>query len=283
MSNLSTKRQRANTNGDCAAGPVSHMLNSAPAGNVPSETHLLDRILNDFDERTLRKILLSAALQNPDVLSLVTGHHNDKMRQESIKVLNFDHYSKSVLRKLQQGGGSGSQQYHKALEVGGLISSTIAKILKQTPEHASFGTKKSALETLEKMGKSIAFAAYGTFRLELITILHTEGGPLEGAINEIVTGMDGAERKQMHDNRKWIANVRELMELGKYHVEYVALEDTLKMLGEEFSDLENDNDQDNGDEDEESDGGQRPNHAGHPTSCGGHGCGHVRCSSCWGN
>lgn len=79
------------------------------------------------------------------------------LRRESTKIINFDHYSKSVWHKLLQGGGlTGSRQYDLGGDVSASIAGTIVKILEPTPAHASFETKKSALETLRKLGKSIA-------------------------------------------------------------------------------------------------------------------------------
>ena len=51
---------------------------------------------------------------------------------------------------------NGSRGCDAGIDAGISVSQTIAKIKEQTPAHASFGTKKSALVILRKIGKSIA-------------------------------------------------------------------------------------------------------------------------------
>jgi len=105
----------------------------------------------------LRETPLAAALKYENVFSLVTDCYTDTICRESTQIINFDHYSESVWHKLLQGRGlTGSRQDDLGGDVGASIAGTTAKILERTPAHASFETKKSALETLRKMGKSIA-------------------------------------------------------------------------------------------------------------------------------
>jgi len=155
MSRPSTKRQRANTNGDSAVTSISRLLHDSPP--IHHYRVGLQRILDNFDEQNLRETLLTAALKHENVFSLVTDCYTDTLRRESTKIINFDHYSKSVWHELLQGRGlTGSRQDDLGGDVGASIAGTTAKILERTPAHASFETKKSALETLNEMDKSIA-------------------------------------------------------------------------------------------------------------------------------
>ena len=73
MSNLSVKRQRANTNGDVAAIP----------SKSPDEYR---KIVNTFDESTLRDLLLAAATHSSQVAALVVARRNDMIKAEHARV-----------------------------------------------------------------------------------------------------------------------------------------------------------------------------------------------------
>ena len=114
------------------------------------------------------------------------------------------------------------------------VSQTIAKIKEQTPAHASFGTKKSALVIMRKIGKSIALGGnYDEFSSQVIQTLYTEGEPLEKAMLEIVGAMKVEEKAKMRDNKEWIEKVKELVELGKDVDMFESLEKMLEVLGPE--------------------------------------------------
>lgn len=112
------------------------------------------------------------------------------------------------------------------------MSQTIEKIREQTPAHASFGTKKSALVTLRKIGKSIALGGrWDEFSSQVIKTLDNEGGPLEKAMLDIVDAMREEEKANMRDNKEWIEKVKELVELGKDVDMFETLEKMLEILG----------------------------------------------------
>ncbi|KAF1345041.1 hypothetical protein BDV97DRAFT_40151 [Delphinella strobiligena] len=75
-------------------------------------------------------------------------------------IIDFDHLSKEVWHELntRYSGLSGSKQYDRAYDALGVVLDCVAEIGEQTPVHASFGTKKSALETLRKMGRSVCLS-----------------------------------------------------------------------------------------------------------------------------
>ena len=224
MSRQPAKRQRANTNGDLTA-------TSTPT-NAKCDDY--KSIIDTFDEQTLRAVLLAAAQSIPDVAALIVNRRDDILREESTKVIDFDFQSKVAWHALNNPRDSrnGSRGYDAGMDAGVCVSQTIAKIREQTPAHASFGTKKSALVTLRKIGKSIALGGrYDEFSSEVISTLNNEGGPLEKAMVDIVDAMKEEEKAKMRDNKEWIEKVKELVELGKDVDMFETLEKMLEVLG----------------------------------------------------
>ena len=226
MSIQSAKRQRANTNGDLTVA------------STPTNAKLdhYKTIIDTFDEQTLRAVLLTAAQNVPDAAALIVNRRDDILREESTKVIDFDFQSKVAWHALNDPDDSrnGSRGYDAGIDAAISVSQTIAKIKKQTPAHASFGTKKSALVTLREIGKSIALGGrWDEFSSQVIKTLYTEGEPLEKAMLEIVDAMKEDEKANMRDNKEWIEKVKELVELGKDVDMFEALEEMLEMLGPE--------------------------------------------------
>ncbi len=224
MSRQPAKRQRANTNGDLTAT------------STPTNAKLDDykSIIDTFDEQTLRAVLLAAAQDIPDAAALMINRRDDILREESAKVIDFDLQSKVAWHALNNPRDSrnGSRGYDAGMDAGVCISQTIAKIREQTPAHASFGTKKSALVTLRKIGKSVALdGRYDEFSSQVIKWLNNEGDPLEKAMIDIVDAMKEEEKAKMRDNKEWIEKVKELMELGKDVDMFETLERMMEALG----------------------------------------------------
>lgn len=218
MSNLSVKRQRANTSGD-----------KAVPSNPPDDYR---KIIATFDESTVRDLLLSAAISSSQVAAQVISRRNDISNAEAAKVIDFDHFSKSVWHAMAQGGGaSGSKQYDLGLEVSFAIEKTIATIKAQTPSHSSFGTKKSALVTLRKIAKTVVLSGNDTMGHEVINQLYQDGDPLDKAMHYIVDGMSEEERVKLRGDREWVDKVKELVELGRDHDMYGTLDQLLEKLG----------------------------------------------------
>ena len=223
MSRQSAKRQRANTNGDLTAAstPVNAKLDQYKA------------IIDTFNEQTLRAVLLAAALSDPDTAALIVKTRDDIRRKESAKVIDFDFQSKVAWHALnnRRDKRNGSRGYEAGIDAAITVSQTIAQIREQTPAHASFGTKKSALVTLRKIGKSIALGGnYDEFGSEVITTLSDEGDPLEEAMLGIVGAMTEEEKANMRADKEWIEKVKELVELGKDVDMFETLENMLEDL-----------------------------------------------------
>ena len=223
MSGQSAKRQRTNTNGDLPAASAS----------MNAQLDHYKSIIDTFDEQTLRAVLLAAAQYIPDAAALIVTRRDDILKEESTKVIDFDFQSKVAWHSLNDPSNSrnGSRGYDAGIDAGISISQTIAKIREQTPDHASFGTKKSALVTLRKIGKSIAIEGrYDEFSSQVIKTLYTEGEPLEKAMRHIVDAMKEEEKAKMRENKEWIEKVKELVELGKDVDMFETLENMLEVL-----------------------------------------------------
>ena len=217
MSHHPAKRQRANTNED---------------SDISRSSEEYEDIINTFDEDTLRDLLLSAATSSIQVGKEVIARHNAILKAESVKTINFDHFSKSVWHELQQGGGlSGSKQYMLGLDVGVSVAETFETIREKTPAHSSFGTKKSALVTMRKIGKSLVLHNDDTFGHEVVKTVNHNGDPQENAMLEIVKEMTVEEKAKMRDDVEWVAKVEELIDLGRRCDMYWSLNDMLTDLG----------------------------------------------------
>lgn len=79
MSNLSVKRQRANTNGDVATPckPLDDCRN----------------IIATFDESTVRELLLAAATKSSQIAAQVFTWRDDIVNAENNGVIDCDHFS----------------------------------------------------------------------------------------------------------------------------------------------------------------------------------------------
>ncbi|KAK3171168.1 hypothetical protein OEA41_003252 [Lepraria neglecta] len=94
---------------------------------------------------------------------------------------------------------------------------------------SSFGTKKSALVTLRKIGKSTVLnGACDEFGSEVLNTLHHGEPSLDKAMSETV---DEDEKAKMRSDREWVEKVRELIGLGKDHDMYETLDAMLRKIG----------------------------------------------------
>lgn len=126
---------------------------------------------------------------------------------------------------------SGSRQYDLGLDVGVTVAGTIGDSRNQTPDHSSFGTKKSALETLRKIGKSLVFSQGDTFGHEVVKSLSWDGNPQESAMLQIANEMTAEGKAKMRANTEWVSKVRELIDIGSRYDMYGSLEEMLESLG----------------------------------------------------
>ena len=223
MSKQSTKRQRANTNGDLTIGWSSENAKLA----------YYKSIIDKWDEQTVREVLLATAQHVPDAAALIVRRRDSIRREESAKVIDFDYQSKVAWHALnnRRDKRNGPRGFEAGIDAAITVSQTIAEIKEQTPAHASFGTKKSALVTLRKIGKSIALGGRNDeFGSQVIKTLSNEEDPLAKAMLEIVGMMTEEEKAKMRDDKEWIEKVEELMKLGEDVDMFETLENMLEEL-----------------------------------------------------
>lgn len=128
----------------------------------------------------MRALLLSTAQQICGAAAIITRRRDDKVREESTKVIDFQPFSRSAWDALGDGPRNGSRGYHAGGEAGSRMAQIIGSIRKQTLAHSSFGTEKSALVRLRKIGKSIILTgACDEFGSEVLNTLHLEEPSLD--------------------------------------------------------------------------------------------------------
>ncbi|MCJ1384528.1 hypothetical protein MMC17_007645 [Xylographa soralifera] len=225
------KRKRADTAGVPQPGPIDNRylqtILSLPATTI---ANLLSNAADKHPDvaTTVAGLLSYAAEKYPDVAATTPASKGDAVAAErvkaksnalptSAKVIDFDHYSKTAWRAI-------NTQYKS-------IKGCIMDIRKKCPAGASYGTKKSALETLRKIGKTVCMS----------------GGDVIGSEGErdvIVKGDFGVK-------------LEELAELSKDYCVFEKLDEVLALLegtegkprdGEDVEDEDEDDSEDDSDE-----------------------------------
>jgi len=152
------------------------------------------------------EILLSLAYIDPTVARYVHSSYSEHIHVERSKVIDFDHCSKTVWYSINKkyASMSGSKQYDVAFSVYDEIRDIIASISERAGvEHASFGTKCSALETMRKIGKTSCLSSGDTLAHEVQKQASHDTSFVDGMF-EVVDAMSDAECEKMcavHDGR----------------------------------------------------------------------------------
>lgn len=149
-SRTSAKRQRANTAGDSAVVPTK-----------TAQNHNLEIAVEALDAATVRSLLLGAAQANEHLASLIREQHHALLQKESARAIKFDWLSKESWKELnvKYDDLKCSQQYDRAGDVSDAIRQHIKHIQYNVGPVSSWETKKSALGTLRKIGKSICLSS----------------------------------------------------------------------------------------------------------------------------
>ncbi|KAL8837079.1 MAG: hypothetical protein Q9176_005948 [Flavoplaca citrina] len=227
------KRQRVNTSGD-----TSNPLPTAPDTDYKS-------LISTFDLSTTQSLLLSAAQHHPTVAQSILIKHTEFLAAERSRVIDFDHYSKSIWRALRDADKmSGSRAWEASFDVSSSIESAVEKMLKSAPAHASLGTKKSALYTLRKICKTVALGRNDTCGHEVYNTLTGEQ-TLENGMLDIIGGMSEEEKQIMRGDGEWVGKMEELEEMGDFDgIEDVLVEMGLGGSGED-DEIENESEDEN--------------------------------------
>ena len=174
-------------------------------------------------------------------------------------MIDFDYLSKDAWKTLNVTYRklSGSNQYDASFDAAASVVDCIKKIKKECPKEASLGTKKSALETLRKIGKSVCLGG-DTLGREVRKSFQYESC-LEDAMFEILKTLRGEERveylmRAVEGEKSWEEKVCELQGLGRGFCIFDGLDKVVALLEEGVgrgSGEGDDGDEDDGDGEED--------------------------------
>ncbi|KAF1960077.1 hypothetical protein CC80DRAFT_489303 [Byssothecium circinans] len=244
------KRQRANTNGDSTA-PLPPILATEDLSAYIDALHASD------NGALLKRMMLQLAISDTHTATYVSQNYVNLLAREQARVIDFDHYSKDVWHKLNSDYEhlSGSKAYDISWDVQSAIVARINKIgSKAGNEHTSFGTKRSGLETLRKIGKTICLSSNDTLGHEVQKQFGHETS-LEDAMYTIVEAMSEEQRERMcevHDGRStFLEELVELKGLDGSHCVFEGLEGVISLLtGEEEDGWNGETDGDDSEDDD---------------------------------
>ncbi|KAJ5767507.1 hypothetical protein N7533_000090 [Penicillium manginii] len=241
------KRARANTAGDD--------LIQLTERSIPTKEQL-----GTLKIDCLLELLRNASMKHPDVNATVTSAIQSAQEERRKHVIDFDHYSKSIWKTINVTYRSrkGSKQYEVAFDVAGDISSTISRIAEQCTEFPSPGNRRSGLETLRKIGKTICLSSNGTLGHEVQKEFQSDPC-LENAMYDIVSEMSPEERDNIVNDlmgpESLFTKLNELKKLAEGYCIFEGLGNVLDLIqgveGEDESEGEEEEDDEDEDEDED--------------------------------
>lgn len=187
----------------------------APTANRSKNLPPLSDIIASFNSKTVASLLLSAASDNPSVASAVESEHLRLISEQQKKVRDFDYLSKSVWKTVNvtYDKMSSRRQFDASGDAIEAILEDIHKIRDGCPSYASFGTKKSGLETLRKIGKSICLGHDEIGKQIRMKFQYDK--TLERIMRDILKSMTNAERQQVAKSGGDPTFMEKVVELNK--------------------------------------------------------------------
>ncbi|KAL1985475.1 hypothetical protein VTN96DRAFT_7918 [Rasamsonia emersonii] len=168
------KRARADTNGRSLdrpgiSGNGPELAESSSSGSGSRSASDIKNLIDELPSEKVNEILAQAAARHPDVLQKIQDVVTAARERERSRIINFDHYSKSVWKSLNvtYRSMSGSAQYDISFEVVEEIDGTIKHIVSQCGRHANPQTRWNGLSVLRKIGKSIVLSGGDTLGHEV--------------------------------------------------------------------------------------------------------------------
>ena len=152
---------------------------------------------------------------------------------------------------------SGSKQYDASFDASASVVGCINQIVKRSPKEASLGTKKSALETLRKIGKSICLSGTSTLGHEVRKTFQYDTCLTDAMYNILKTmSVEEREKELMHapeGEKNWYEKVCELVKLAKGYCVFEGLADVVEIVEEKVGSksVEDENEYGNEEEEEE--------------------------------
>ena len=195
----------------------------------------LPALLATLDNKTVQDILLHVATRDSKVATLIEDKATRIRKAEQAKVINFDSHSKTVWKTINVTYSrlSGSKQFEASGEAFRGILTKIKDIRDRSPAHANLSTKVNALETLRKIGKTIALSAGDTMARE-IRLSFQRNSILEDTMMGIVQSMTAEEREttsyEPHEDVTWIEKLEELKGIADGYSLFESLDEVLELL-----------------------------------------------------
>ena len=203
----------------------------------------------------LQEIISAALERHPDTADIVKRHVDKLHAANAAKVIEFDHHSKTVWKAINVDYKkmSGSHQHDMVPNVLETIVDCIRDIQDNCPWSASYETKKNALETLRKIGKTmclssniIASEVRKSFQYDII---------LEETMMDIADRMTIKEKRGL--SREFQDKLEELIKLSKKHDLFEELSTIKDILWDDpmgannhYDDIEEEDEEEEGEEDE---------------------------------
>lgn len=180
-------------------------------------------LVNSIDANAAASMLANAASHFPKVFENIEKYIERRDAKEWTKIVDFDYLSKDAWKafNVTYARMKDSQAYMMTGKVSATIDDCYSIIQQQCPKHASFGTKKNALETLRKIAKSICLST-GIIPRE---IRNDGGGELMEVMATIVSSLTDEQRGQL---KPWCDD--KLSELQKMAHESCIFEDVSEII-----------------------------------------------------
>ncbi|KAJ6084583.1 hypothetical protein N7486_011383 [Penicillium sp. IBT 16267x] len=219
------KRARANTAGDTHLQLIEASANQTSANEAPV---LSAKEMISLKAEGLAELLHEAAKLHPDVNHMVITAINSMIEERKKRVIDFDHYSKSIWSEINVRYKSmkGSKQYDISFDVASEVSSTISHIANQCAEFPNPRTRRNGLETLRKIGKTICLSSNDTLGHEVQKQFQADEC-LENAMHDIVSEMSAEERQIVSHGPLW----QKLEELEQLANDYCVFEGLHAVMG----------------------------------------------------
>jgi hypothetical protein len=227
-----------------------------------SQKKRLHGIVSSLSPSLVAALLLNAASMDPTGMVAQSIEHQHQMiiDAEKARVIDFDHYSEAAWRELNQdvGGWDGADEFGRVGDVETAIEKMLHAIYRATKEHSSFGTKKSAVETMRKIFKSLMLGN-DQIAHEVRTTCYGWDAMFVAVFNRM-TDLEKA-KLALEDDGAWAEKFREVVKLANaYRV--------MEKLGEPLDELDSywhEDSEEYDEEDEEEDEGAGTAAGGMPT------------------
>ncbi|KAF2713782.1 hypothetical protein K504DRAFT_450428 [Pleomassaria siparia CBS 279.74] len=169
--------------------------------------------LTRLDASFTQQLLFRLAMSQPRVASEIWESYQSELQKQRRQILDFGIHADEVEATLneQYGNVGGSKQFELANGVISQILKSITAIQEEaTKPNASFGTRKSGMETLRHIGEIIC-TSNGVIPHEVIKNFQHDPA-LEDAMLAIITSMSLDERRTMAKHRDGESDFREKMQ-----------------------------------------------------------------------